>query len=119
MHERGREVEPALHAARVRADRLPSASPMSMSALSSATRWSASPRVQAVQPPLQAQQLGAGLLRVERGVLEGDADAQAHLSGSRATSYPATLARPPVGASSVHSTRTVVDLPAPFGPRKP
>src|SRR6266536_1327173 len=35
------------------------------------------------------------------------------------TSKPATLARPPLGASSVHSTEMVVDLPAPLGPRKP
>jgi len=32
---------------------------------------------------------------------------------------PATVAVPAVGASSVQSTRTVVVLPAPFGPRKP
>ena len=36
-----------------------------------------------------------------------------------ATSKPATLALPPVGGSSVVSIRTVVDLPAPLGPRKP
>ena len=35
------------------------------------------------------------------------------------TSRPATLARPPDGGSSVTSISTVVDLPAPFGPRKP
>ena len=40
-------------------------------------------------------------------------------SGSVATSWPATIARPPLGASSVHSMRTVVDFPAAFGPRKP
>jgi hypothetical protein len=32
---------------------------------------------------------------------------------------PATLAEPDVGAMSVPSVRTVVVLPAPFGPRKP
>ena len=37
--------------------------------------------------------------------------------GSRATSKPATVAVPPVGVSNVHSMRTVVDLPAPFGPK--
>ena len=31
----------------------------------------------------------------------------------------ATVARPDVGGSSVVSMWTVVDLPAPFGPRKP
>src|SRR5690349_3831593 len=35
------------------------------------------------------------------------------------TSYPATFALPPVGGRRVQSIRTVVDLPAPFGPRKP
>ena len=40
-------------------------------------------------------------------------------SGSRATSYPATCARPEVGFSRPQSMRMVVDLPAPFGPRKP
>ena len=34
------------------------------------------------------------------------------------TSKPATSAVPLVGASSVHSMRTVVDLPAPFGPEE-
>ena len=40
-------------------------------------------------------------------------------SGSPATSIPATEALPEVGGSSVVSMSTVVDLPAPFGPRKP
>ena len=35
------------------------------------------------------------------------------------TSKPATLARPAVGGSSVVSISTVVDFPAPFGPKKP
>src|SRR6266700_400204 len=35
------------------------------------------------------------------------------------TSKPATLARPALGCSSVHSIEMVVDLPAPFGPRNP
>src|ERR1035441_4474526 len=40
-------------------------------------------------------------------------------SGSRLTSNPATSACPDVGLSSPQSMRIVVDLPAPFGPRKP
>src|ERR1017187_7303008 len=40
-------------------------------------------------------------------------------SGLRPTSYPATCARPEVGLSKPQSMRIVVDLPAPFGPRKP
>src|SRR3954466_13228892 len=39
--------------------------------------------------------------------------------GSRATSTPATLARPAVGAIVVVSMPTVVDFPAPFGPSSP
>jgi hypothetical protein len=37
----------------------------------------------------------------------------------RATSAPATRAVPDVGGSSVVSMWTVVDFPAPLGPRKP
>src|SRR5208282_1902364 len=39
--------------------------------------------------------------------------------GYRATSKPATVARPPLGASSVVSIRTTVVLPAPLGPSSP
>src|SRR5579875_231565 len=35
------------------------------------------------------------------------------------TSCPATLAVPEVGSARVHRILIVVDLPAPFGPRKP
>ncbi len=35
------------------------------------------------------------------------------------TSWPANVARPPVGLSSVARILMVVDLPAPFGPRNP
>ena len=38
---------------------------------------------------------------------------------SPTTSNPATRADPAVGAASVQSILMVVDLPAPFGPRKP
>ena len=38
---------------------------------------------------------------------------------SSTTSCPATRALPEVGGSSVVSMWTVVDLPAPFGPRNP
>ena len=40
-------------------------------------------------------------------------------TGCFTTSLPATVAVPDVGSSSVVSMRTAVDLPAPFGPRKP
>jgi hypothetical protein len=34
-------------------------------------------------------------------------------------SWPSTCPDPDVGVESVHSMRTVVDFPAPFGPRNP
>ena len=40
-------------------------------------------------------------------------------SRSRTTSWPATVALPPVGLASVQSMLIVVVLPAPFGPRNP
>src|SRR5918994_2022725 len=40
-------------------------------------------------------------------------------SRSVTTSCPATRAAPAVGRASVHRMLIVVDLPAPFGPRKP
>src|SRR5438876_4428013 len=40
-------------------------------------------------------------------------------SRSRTTSCPATVAAPALGRISVHRMLMVVDLPAPFGPRKP
>jgi hypothetical protein len=40
-------------------------------------------------------------------------------SRSLVTSYPATAALPEVGVARVHRILIVVDLPAPFGPRKP
>src|ERR1700761_282533 len=41
------------------------------------------------------------------------------VSRSRTTSWPATMAWPDVGLTSVHKMLMVVDLPAPLGPRKP
>src|SRR5271167_1580611 len=40
-------------------------------------------------------------------------------SGCFTTSNPPTVAFPEVGGSNPHRMRMVVDLPAPFGPRKP
>src|SRR5918993_5390460 len=40
-------------------------------------------------------------------------------SGSLATSPPPTRAVPELGRNSPHNMRIVVDLPAPFAPRKP
>ena len=65
-----------------------------------------------VEAALQIEQFAAGLLRIQRGVLQGDTDAQAdHVGAVRATSNPATVAVPDDGSSSVVSMRTVVLLP--------
>ena len=41
------------------------------------------------------------------------------VSRSVTTLWPATMAVPDVGLTRVHKMLMVVDLPAPFGPRKP
>ena len=84
VHERGGEVEPALHAAR---SRCRSAGPWRRRCRRGrggrSTRCVELGVAQAVEPALQPQQLGAGLLGVEGGVLQGDADAQPHLARAR------------------------------------
>ena len=81
VHERGREVEPPLHAAGIRAD-------LAIERVADVDHGRqlldplfGLPAAQAVEAPLEPQQLDAGLLAVERDVLEGDADAQPHLLG--------------------------------------
>ncbi len=120
VHEGRGEVEPPLHAAGVGADHLAErvADVDEVGQLVEALLDLG--LVEAVEAALQPEQLDAGLLRVEGGVLEGDADAQAHLVGlaCRRRSRPPWPTRRS-GLISVQSTRTVVDFPAPFGPRKP
>ena len=81
MDERGGEVEAALHAAGVGAD----GSVEGVADVDErAELLEPGGHVAAAEPveaALEPEQLGAGLLRVEGGVLEGDADAQAHLVG--------------------------------------
>ena len=114
------EVEAALHPARVAADAavggVGEADPLEqgVGALAGLRRWAgpaASPaggsargRSSAGRAPLPAARRRSSV-----------APARASLT----TSWPATVARPPVGSSSVVSIRTVVVLPAPLGPRKP
>ena len=74
---------------------------------------------QAVQRALQAHVLAPGQERVERGLLQRGADRAANLRALAHDVQPATRALPEVGGSNVVSTSTVVDLPAPLGPRKP
>ena len=120
MHEREREVEPALHAARVAAD-LAVGRVGQPDALEQLVAARAALRLrQALERRLQPHVLAAGQQRVERGLLQRGADRRrARAAPSRTMSWPATRAVPAVGGSSVVSISTVVDLPAPLGPRKP
>ena len=113
VDERGREVEPALHAARVGAD-----PPIDRARRCRPGRGprppAGGPRLapQAVETPLQTEQLAAGLAVVERRLLQRDADAQPDRLGiaSRRRTRP-RRARPALGRSSVHSTRISGRLP--------
>ena len=72
----------------------------------------------AVEDGVETQVLLGGQLLVEGLLLEYKPDAPPDGLGLATTSYPATLARPAVGRASVQRILMVVDLPAPFGPRK-
>ena len=119
MDEREREVEPALHAARVGAH-LAVAGAREPDALEQLSDQAlALVAADAVERGLEAEVLDAGQERVERSLLQRGPDRGADLGPCLATSNPATVARPPDGGRRVVSMWTVVDLPAPFGPRKP
>ena len=73
-----------------------------------------------VEAALELEQLPAGLDRIQADLLQRHADAAAHLRRRRRPRRGRRpIALPSVGGSSVHSILTMVDLPAPFGPRKP
>ena len=120
VHERGGEVQPALHAAGVALDQAVRGV-LELDELEQLlARGPARRPRHAEQPALQDEQLAAGL-----AAGPGPPPAARRRSGgarrpgSRATSTPATVGAPEVIVSSVVSIRTVVDLPAPFGPRNP
>ena len=81
MDERDRQVEAALHAARVGRDTPVEgvADVDELGQLAEAARGGRA--AQAVKARLQAQQLAAGLFRVNRGGLQSGADREAHLLG--------------------------------------
>ena len=120
VHERERQVEPPLHAPRVAADlavgRLGEAHPLEQ-------RVTASPPLltaHAVEGGLQLHVLASGEERIERRLLEGRPDRGADrrtLAAPRRV--PPRAPCPTLGGSRVVSMCTVVDLPAPLGPRKP
>ena len=74
----------------------------------------------AVELAVEAQVLLGREVGVERRVLEDEADVAAH---GRALAHDVEAGdaspRPSVGLASVQRILIVVDLPAPFGPRKP
>ena len=75
---------------------------------------------QAVEAGEALQVLGHAQAEVEPGRLGHDRDALADLDPvGRVRAKPATTAEPELGAMRVPSMRTVVVLPAPFGPRNP
>ncbi len=121
VDEGEREVEPALHPAGVAACTLRSAACERPTRSSSASpRAARSAAREPLERRLQLQMLATREQRVEGGLLERGADRRAHLRALVDDVEARPRARcPPVGGSSVVSMCTVVDLPAPFGPRKP
>ena len=120
MHEREREVQAPAHAARVAAD-APIGGVGEADALEQLV---AAPTALGLGRPcsaaLQLHVLAGGEEVVQRGVLERGADDAPHLRAlARRRRTPPRSRVPAVGGSSVVSMCTVVDLPAPLGPRKP
>ena len=68
---------------------------------------------------LEPDVVAAGQERVERGLLERCADRLAYLRAVLDDVEAADDGAASVGGSSVVSMWTVVDFPAPFGPRNP
>ena len=120
VDQRHREVEAALHAARVRVDPIvdrrrrcrPGRSRRPCAARCRA--WSGRRA-----GPGAAASRGRSACRRSRSPAAPRRCAGGSSSGWVSTSNPATVAVPEVMPSSVHSILTVVDLPAPLGPRKP
>ena len=120
VDERQREVEPALHAARVAAD-------LAVGRLGEARRARAArPRAHGGRPwrrpcsPPWRSKCSRPVRNASSAASCSAAPMRLRTAGPWvATSSPATRALPAVGGSSVVSMCTVVDLPAPLGPRKP
>ena len=104
MGERQREVESALHAARVAPD-LAVGGEAEAHALEELGYSHRTLRARhAVEGELELQVLAARQERVERSLLERGADRAAHVGPCFTTSKPPTLALPAVGGSSVVNT---------------
>ncbi len=120
VDEREREVEPALHPARVAAD-LAIGRVVEADAVEQLVRTRPALRArQRLEARLQPQVLAAGEQRIERGLLQRSPDRLAHLRPLLDDVEAADARRPRTSAAAASaSISTVVDLPAPFGPRKP
>ena len=84
-----------------------------------AARCAALACAEVVEPADHVEVLEPGQVLVDRGVLPGHPDPAAQLLRRRGPRRPGDLGAPASGSSSVVSTRTVVVLPAPFGPSRP
>ena len=119
VQQREREVQAPLHAAGVPADLAPRGVAQPDAVEQRLAARAALGLREPVQPALEVDVLPAGEEVVERGLLERRADRAADLRAVRRDVEARDEARPPDGGSSVTSISTVVDLPAPFGPRNP
>ena len=76
-------------------------------------------RIEAVEAAEEVEVGDGGELVVEARRLGQDPDPRPDILGRSRTSNPSTVAVPSVGRMSAVSIRTVVVLPAPFGPSRP
>ena len=121
VQQADRDVEPALHAARVRLR--PGGRPRRPGRSARATRVTRCLRSRpgdAVELALEHEVLAPGRLRIARRASARRRRSRgARAPGRRARRCPATRALPLSGRDSVVRILTVVDLPAPFGPSRP
>ena len=119
VHQAHRDVEAALHPAGVRLDQ-----PVGGLGERETLERRVHPPLQLgtgqpVELALEDEVLAAGRLGSKPCFWPTTPIAARTRRGSASTSRPATRALPASGRVSVVSTRTVVDLPAPFGPSRP
>ena len=118
VHEPERDVEPAPHAARVPLTIRSAASAMPTSSSSSSTLAAqVAPPIPCTCPCSRGSRGRCRLLHAR--VLRHVADQTTHGVVLARASWPATVRPAESGLVSVTSMRTVVDLPAPFGPSSP
>ena len=117
--QRASEVEPAAHPAGVRLrDAVGGVLELEPLEQLVGLRCASGAR-EVVEPAEHPEVLASRQVLVHRRVLAGEADDLAHLLGLARTSKPGHARAARVGRSSVARMRTVVVLPAPFGPSRP